>query len=276
MSAWNIGKTFLGSSAMAALAIAVAASPASAIPRLQLDVQGTARHYDNATDTWVADSDVFTIRAYLTTGSNEASEPWLSRDYYLSVALMPKLTDLDPTIDYGSFTIGGITTNVGDDTQGWQYGTPPVDNYVGNGDASLAPHGIFATWFNELSFNFDAKNVHSPAINTMPSTATDDPGDGTADSVDNPASQWYQDFSFDISGLHTSYDLHFDLYAKAETNAPNDGDDLDATPFAPFSHDAESGTRGGGTPPPVPEPGAVVLLGIGAVSMFARKRFPLL
>jgi len=56
----------------------------------------------------------------------------------------------------------------------------------------------------------------------------------------------YVPFLVDVSGMAEGYGLHFDLYnEKAYTTARgnNPAGDIDADDFAPFSHDASSGTK---------------------------------
>jgi hypothetical protein len=70
----------------------------------------------------------------------------------------------------------------------------------------------------------------------------------------------YNAFNVDISGLAAGYSLHFDLYDR----------DLKRSVFAPFSHDAQSGST-----VPVPDGGTTVALLGGAICALGafRRRF---
>jgi hypothetical protein len=91
---------------------------------------------------------------------------------------------------------------------------------------NIAPHDVFPTYYTELSFTFNSL-THSliPAYNTA---------DGSLEA----GNTFYAfDFLTNVSGLATASSVHFDLYTY-----DNVGNKIDA--FAPFSHDAQSGTHG--------------------------------
>ena len=63
-----------------------------------------------------------------------------------------------------------------------------------------------------------------------------------------------------MGDMSEDFELHFDLYNKKTSK--QDPNDLDINAFAPFSHDAET----------VPEPGSLLLFGIGMVGLAGARR----
>jgi len=219
-----------------------------AIPTLQLDTEpGT---YDPVTQTTIATSNPFTLRALI-----DASSIDINRNFYISAAILPN-PGATPSPDFGSFTINGTSFNSG---SGMQYGIPPVDAAIGN----LPTHSVFPTWYAELQFSA----VGSPTLAAY----------NVQDGSSGPGLLHYVDFTINISGLYSwdgltsPYAVHFDLYTYDLVGDPKK---LKVDAFAPFSHDAESGhgiTVGGGNPTPVPEGGSMVaflgcaLMGLGGL-----------
>jgi hypothetical protein len=198
-------------------------SSACALPCLQLDVAGS-HHYDSATQTIIADSNPFSVRALI-----NATIKDLNRTYYLSAAITPKAALGD---DFGSFKLNGVTYRSGN----MNYGTPPVDETM----KDIPGHSIFPTYFTELAFRI-VPGQTLPAYNTQ----DDKPAKG---------SLYYVDFLTSVAGLLPANSVHFDLYTYDAV-----GKKVDA--FAPFSHDAQSGTHGFVLlNSPLPDGGATLLL----------------
>jgi hypothetical protein len=227
--------------------------PASAIPSLQLDIQGGV--YDPVTDTVVAQSDVFTLYAYLIPDRGAS----LYEDYFISAALAPK-TGPSPHV-LGSFVFGGtppVTV-----TEQMFYGNPPIDAVEGYDPRDVPPHGIFETYFSEFQFRFSSSN-RATAYNTQDSA-------GSGPTPNPSGSMYFTAFVVDVAGLADDYALHFDLYNtsfKSQISCTGTGKtktctqvgDIDVNSFAPFSHDAESGSRR------VPEPSSLILIGVAMLT----------
>ncbi|MDD2898788.1 MAG: choice-of-anchor N protein [Desulfuromonadaceae bacterium] len=220
--------------------VLVTASYAFAIPSLQLDVSGGT--YDVATETTVANSNVFDLYALLQV-SNKTP---ITERYYISAALTPKTGFTTNGIDVGSFSFNGTTINA---TRDMVYGVPPLETNLAFTSGDLSKHNIYETYFAEFSFLFDATQVN--AYNTI---------DGSA--ATGMLNQ--KTFTIDLSNLADGYGIHFDLYSESTRNG-----DISIDKFAPFSHDAE-GTH----ITTVPEPGTVMLFGIGmfGLAIFGKRK----
>ena len=89
---------------------------------LQLDILGGT--YDEATQTIITPkSDPFTVRALLSDAGDT------SKDYYLSIALLPPTSP--PVGTYGSFVFDGDTYDMTGSAM-INYGTPPVEGVLGD------------------------------------------------------------------------------------------------------------------------------------------------
>jgi len=228
------------------------------VPILQLDILGGT--YDSVTQTIIAPNDgdpnLFTVRALY----DYTAKPGLANKFYLSAAIVPSTT----ATTFGSFDIGTTTYSA---SSGMVYGNPPFNDPAGAGkDAGdLASHGIFPTWYAEVSFSF---------LNgqTVASYNTQDDSAGPAGSLLR-----YVDFQVDIANLFqlpnlSGYAVHFDLYHES-----NKASDWDVDKFAPFSHDAQSLTVRTPPPPPVPDGSTTItllgmaMLGLGVIQRRIKK-----
>jgi len=243
----------------------IASASAYALPTLQLGIAGAT--YDNTTETSVATSNPFTLYAFLTPDKNND----LTDTYRIAIALTPQTSTAG---NYGTFTIDGGTPI--DVTADMVYGTPPLetihDQLSDPGD--LPTHGIYDTYFFELSFTFDGSNE---------AAGLDVQDNADLSGLDLSGSgMYYQTFEIDISGLADGYGLHFDLYNTAIcTNDKGQCQvvgDIDQTQFAPFSHDASSGPDDGGDDGDdqddiqISEPSPLALFGaLLAVAGFSRR-----
>ncbi|MBZ0220477.1 MAG: choice-of-anchor N protein [Candidatus Methylomirabilis sp.] len=228
----------------AVLVLGFKPSTSHAVPALQLDIEGGS--YDSTTQTIVANSDPFTLYAFLRTNDSNL----LSDSFYLSVAVLPSLGYDSEGLDLGSFTLNGVSYDV---TSDMYYGTPPVEEYYNTLDGNdLGPHDVYPTYFYEHEFQFD-ENLTTARYNTQDRATT-----GTVETENGL--MYYISFSIDTTQLAADYVLHFDLYNTKVKR----GGDIDISMFAPFSHDAESKK--------VPEPGTLILLGSGMVGFYAHSR----
>jgi hypothetical protein len=211
------------------------ALPLLAVPNLQLDIPGGT--YDTVDETIVATSSDFTLRALLKDTSD------LSQLHYLSIAIVPGVEESVSAPDIGSFDFDG-TTYTGSSLN---WGIPPL-NVPDPESGDLAPHGVYPTYFTEVSFLFSSA-LTVPSYNTQ----TGDPATGDL---------YYKDFLVDASGLLAGYNLHFDLYNQT---VKDDGE-YTVDDFAPFSHDAASETN-------VPDENiTVILLGLAALAITGVRR----
>mgnify|MGYP000597806119 CR=1 FL=1 len=256
----------------AAITVIACAGSANALPTLQLTIEDGG--YNTASQTTYATTNPFTLYALLTapqlTGNcNQACvDAVLNDTYYISAAVVPKTTSPSTL---GSFIFGSYPqVNV---TSGMVYGSPPLEtvtSLLGQDPGDLAPHGIFETYFAEFSFKFD-KNVSTTPFNVQPDS---NPLNGSPDDplVDNDGGLYFVPFTIDIANLDPNTAIHFDLYnssVKACTNGNCVAGDIDVDDFAPFSHDAQTGSSSSGGNPgdgQIPEPGMLGLLGAGLMA----------
>ena len=293
----------------------------NAVPNLQLDAEAGSI-YDNSSgvETTICSGNECDFYAIATPGqtdnpSGNPNDPpngplsvdnILTEQYYVSIAVTPALSDGDTT-DYGSFTVtyngtngATPTTTIINVTEDMVFGVPPLEIATsgmtqGSDAGDLPTHGMFETYFTEIAIMFVTER-QSNIYNVVDAAGTPEaniPGTGA----------YYEKLTIDRTLLAESLNLHLDLYNTdihdcIKTN-PGTGeeslennctiDDVDAGKFAPFSHDAETGsstgsqastgggssgnqasTGGGG----VPEPSVLALLGFGMLGglLFNRKR----
>jgi PEP-CTERM motif len=262
-----------------ACAAGILSLSASAYPGLQLGILGAT--YDTGDETSVAQTPKFKLYAFLTPkGGTNATElsALLADTYYVSAALAPQVS---VPSNLGSFTFkDGATLSTIAATSNMVYGTPPLDAALTGGD-QLATHGIFPTYFKEFSFQFKATDrVAKVDVQTNPSL--------TGVTFGTTGDAYYHEFEVDVGELRTY--LHFDLYntelrtCGQKNNpepCPTSVYDLEQSnySFAPFSHDAESGTKnpnggGGGGGGQAPEPASLllVMLALGALGWQSRAQ----
>ena len=240
-----------------------AASRLEAYPVLQLDIIGGT--YDRETETIVSDGASFTLVALLTPKPNTDLAALLTETYYISAAVSPQVGPIGYSI--GSFTWNGSTHQV---TEDMTYGTPPLEGLhdATTDPGDLSSHGVYPTYFAELPLNFSAAN-RAVAYNTQDRALAGTPINLAAPTA-NDQIAYYQLITVTTS-LADGYQLHFDLYDTYLLEKCRRGtcsSDVDVDHFAPFSHDAQSGTES------VPEPGALLLLSLGlalGAGVWARR-----
>ena len=267
----------------------LAASPAMAVPALQLDIGGGV--YVNSPsdpfvngETTVAQSSAFTLYAYAKIG-DEAEI--LADKYRVSMAVLPSL-DVAGAADLGSFTfhqvaspnnaapaapsvvlnpLNGGDLNTIEVTGEMNYGTPPFETILDQND--LGSHSVFDTFYVEHEFMFDTaqrSGEYDVELNT-----------GIGPQALGAKNMFYIAFNVDVSNLSPGYAIHFDLYNTKLKDKPQPDVAIDM--FAPFSHDAQS-WEGDGPPPifiqpvatPEPVTGMLSLMGIGALGLSLKRR----
>lgn len=211
-----------------------------AVPTLQLDVPGGT--YNTTDQTTYATTPQFSLVALLN-GTLDTSAT-----YYISAAIEPKLDLSTPPPNVGSFTIGGVTYS----TANMYWGEPPA-NVLDTSSGNLPTHDQFPTYYAEIAFHFDGTT-------TVPSYDTQ-----TGESA--KGSLYTYSLLVDTSALLAGYSVHFDLYDEAVQKHTGD---YTVDDFAPFSHDAQSGTN---TENRVPDSGSTyLLLGVGLVGIILSTR----
>ena len=234
---------------LAAANLAVSVRDASAIPILQVYLEGAT--YDGDSDTWIVDDASGPLRLW-TIGNvgGEGSKGTIS-DVRLAVAYAS--TSPAPVITLTPSTTGGY----GGFTDPSTPSAPPLVQTVTDGSIpklsdgkDLPSHGIYGAGTDWQEFYLGHFSLKDSPIADFMSAFPDAglPGEGQIN-------------VYEVSAAGFSGTLHFDLYDSVQA-----GNKARAV-FAPFSHDGE------GTPGDVvPEPGTLMLLGAGAVGYIARLR----
>lgn len=226
---------------LAAGAIFMMPGSASAIPVLQLDIEGGT--YDGFADDIITAQKTFKLYALFT------PTPWhtLSSTYYVSAALTPQVSTAG---SFGSFTFDGTVVDVTDDMY---YGVPPLEANLAHDYRDMQPHGIFPTYFREFGFVFDSAN----RMTAYDSRDRAKRG-GTINTAYNPTgTMYFARFDVDVNDMAKGYHLHFDLYNTSVKNG-----DIDVNKYAPFTHDAQT----------VPEPGTLLLMGAGLTGLYLSRK----
>jgi len=158
----------------------------------------------------------------------------LDQLYAITASIYPKMAEESPDPDFGSVEING------DDYYFETYGTPPITT-------DLPGHSAFETYYSQITAFMFTTTQELSTYNVQ-----DDPDIDPSEQMGGTGT-YYMAFNVDTTNLAEGYLIHFDLF-----------DINDGSIFAPFSKDA--GTR-------VPEPGTLVLLGIGmlGVGVYRRK-----
>lgn len=188
--------------------LALTAGSASAIPVLQLDIEGGSYAGGDEESTVTTDPQ-FNLYSYLI----EKQGADTGDTFRLSVALLFDDSSYAGG-DFGSFSIDGTTYDINDMT----YGTPPVEA-TSNPD-ELPGHGVFDTWYLELAYQFDPNDEAAPV--DVQTNAGLGPQTGTG--------MFYHLFEVDWSNMLSGFFLHFDTYDPTDPNNIK----------APFSHDART------------------------------------
>lgn len=232
-----VRKLFIG---FMASPLALWAASSTALPVAQLDIVGDDVSWDASTQTVVSHDPIFSVYGYGNTPNVGGQDVDTSLDWYLSIAIVPKV---GVGTDFGSFSVDGTTYTTAD----FVFGAPPLESMLSWDSTDLQKHSIYETLFTTLALTWDPTQTRSRVdVQTNPGT------DPTA----NPGNElMYVGWDFDVSGLLAGYQLHFDLFGvSCATVGVLSYTDCTVQQFAPFSHDA--GTN-------VPEPATLTLFGLG-------------
>lgn len=245
------------------ISVSMLVGTAYALPALQLGpttIPSAGWSYNTTTATWDYVGGPSTT-ANLSAFANATGENGGNGDYawdalgatnqyaYLVVAASPQLGNLG---DLFNINVSGATLFDSG------FGAPPEED-----PNSMAPHGIYATYYEIYQFMFDG--TLTDISNTEP------PGGGTAKG-------YKEDFGITINSLAANVTgLHFDLFTTIGDGTYTPGQNPNrflVGAFAPFSHDAQwtPGPDPDPDPDPLPVPGTLLLLGLGLLGLrFIRR-----
>jgi hypothetical protein len=229
---------------LAAALLVGGASTASAIPVLQLYIDGAS--YDPATETWIGSSSSFDlwVIGLSPVGGVKISMAFTTGETG-SVTLAPTTAgDFDGVLgdDDNSLPGGGVQSKT--EANASADGAIPL-----RGDGSALPaHGVYGPGVSFLEFALGHFTLTDSPIGDYQGTPTGFPRHGQVNV-----------YSVTVTGFGSG--IHIDAYGYTVSSS-NDGK-LKAV-SAPFSHDAQ-----------VPEPSALLLLGSGLALAAARPARPL-
>lgn len=227
------------------------AAPAAAEPLLQLYVEGST--YDDGHESWVYDGNAGApIRLWVIGNVDGPGGQGPIEEVRLSAVY----SDSDsPSFNFTPSTTGGYggfddPSTPGEPTylQTVSDGSTPT---LGDG-SSLPPHGTYGSeWEWQEWLLGDLTRTDSPVadfIETFPSA---------------PATPQGQINVYEVAMDGVAANVHFDVYDHVA------GGNHARYTFAPFSHDAGTGTNEG----TVPEPAPLALIGLGLIALgWARHR----
>lgn len=191
------------------------ATGAMALPALQLGA-GSGATFDGATQTWVFNTDPFTVNAYANATTGNGQYAWdttsETRTAYLVFAATPKAGN-GPGPDLFDISVTGVAGAVSFWNSG--YGSAPASDPNG-----MAPHSIFDTYYEIYEFVFDGPVVQ--VEDQQPPL-----GGGTGDGYEEGFNVAINSLAAGVTGIH------IDLFTLSSDNPG------EIAKFAPFSHDAE-------------------------------------
>lgn len=224
---------------------------AQALPVLQIG-PGTVGDwtYDTITETWVTTSNIFELETLANTNlaGGSGQYAWdgaggLAQYAYLVVAATPKAADATDLFNVSLTNDSSALSMVS-----WGFGNPPLED-----TNSMAPHGIYDTYFEIYEFQFDRSPVE---------IGNTEPGDSST------AIGHSETIGVEILSL-SALGLHFDLFTLTDSGKFSDITELTKDVLkanAPYSHDAEYNV--------VPVPAAFWLFGTALLGFigFSRRR----